>query len=889
MACAGGLIGCCRQWAAPWRFFGLLALVMSCALVSAGMAYAQAPSTKRSNWPNSPLRHTLKQKAANTEPSFTENLRGNVVAVGNTLETCPQNLSASRRHRGGRAGATEPCLNNNNNDENMVYVNVDSSGGWFDSSTATLTLPAGATVVKAFLYWAGDLSEGINRPTTNPPNFAAPGGDSVANNKLYTTVHMRVGSGSYSTIDATNPTRNGQWAHVASWYSQPGNDPGDAYQVRADVTPELSASLTRARRTRAGLESLPITVANVQAGKGYNRYAGWNLVVVWATPTAPWRDVTLFDGFDFVQVQGGQQLVVGPLNFTGFKTPASGKVDAQATVWATEGDRAITGDYLALGGLSSSCNGLTHQSDNAHPIDNFFNSSISNAGATVGGRTPAYDNQLGFDLSTLALPEGTIPNAATGASVCLGTVGDTYFFGGIAFSSLIQAPNLSITKTASTTHANPGEDVTYTSTVTNPSQRDPSDPLFGTPVNAAINLVVADPLPSGLDFAGFTANPGNVCGYNAATRTITCAVGTLSPDATFTFAYQASVAAVAAGSPSATLVNSACYLSNSADQPTVIFQGCADASVVVPPGPPVPADLGVVKTVSDTTVAPGGTVTWNIVATNHGPATSTGFVLADQLPAGVGFVSATASAPLSCTTPAVGASGSITCTAASVPATPAAGSSLTLTIVTTVNPTVLAGSVLLNITTVNGDQPEPVPDPHSNRDTAAALVVTPANPDPAPAPIPAPDPNGPPEPPHPDIRPPVPPRGDAGTRLRLRKVATPRSVPVGGKVFYALRVANIGEASALGIRVCDTPPAGVTIVSAPGFHRSGRSVCTTLSNLAVLAAKVFRLTGRVASGPPGNRINHATVTASDAPAAHASATTRVTPAPPSPPPPPGLG
>jgi uncharacterized repeat protein (TIGR01451 family) len=197
--------------------------------------------------------------------------------------------------------------------------------------------------------------------------------------------------------------------------------------------------------------------------------------------------------------------------------------------------------------------------------------------------------------------------------------------------------------------------------------------------------------------------------------------------------------------------------------------------------------------------------------------------------------------------------------------------------------------VLLNIATVNGDQPEPVPDPHSNRDTAAALVVTPVNPDPTPTPIPTPDPNGPPQPPHPDIRPPTPPIGAAGTRLALRKVATPRSVPVGGKVFYTLRVANIGEASALGVRVCDTPPAGVTIVSAPGFHHSGRSVCTTLPNLAVLAAKVFRLTARVASGPSGNRTNHATVTASDAPTAHASATTRVTPAPPPLAPPPGLG
>jgi uncharacterized repeat protein (TIGR01451 family) len=305
----------------------------------------------------------------------------------------------------------------------------------------------------------------------------------------------------------------------------------------------------------------------------------------------------------------------------------------------------------------------------------------------------------------------------------------------------------------------------------------------------------------------------------------------------------------------------------------------------VPPGPPVPADLGVVKTVSDSTVSPGDTVTWQIVATNYGPATSTGFILADQLPAGVSFVSATASAPLTCTTPPLGASGSITCTAASVPAKPAAGSSLTLTIVTTVNETATAGTVLLNIATVNGDQPEPVPDPHSNRDTAAALVTTPVIPDPAPGPIPTPEPNGPPEPPHPNIRPPAPPPGHAGTQLMLRKVATPRSVPAGGDVFYALRVANIGEASALGVRVCDSPPAGVTIVSAPGFHRSGLSVCTRLSRLGVLATKVLRLTARVASGSPGMRTNHATVTASNAPAAHASATTRVTPAAA----PPGLG
>src|SRR4029079_15220757 len=127
-------------------------------------------------------------------------------------------------------------------------------------------------------------------------------------------------------------------------------------------------------------------------------------------------------------------------------------------------------------------------------------------------------------------------------------------------------------------------------------------------------------------------------------------------------------------SASAPLVNAACYRSNSEDQPDVAFSGCDEDTIVVPPKAEV--DLGVVKTVSDELVAPGATLTWRVVGTNQGPGTSTGFVLADQLPAGGGFVSASATTPLSCSTPAVGSSGAVTCTAPSVPAKPADGSSL---------------------------------------------------------------------------------------------------------------------------------------------------------------------------------------------------------------------
>ena len=50
---------------------------------------------------------------------------------------------------------------------------------------------------------------------------------------------------------------------------------------------------------------------------------------------------------------------------------------------------------------------------------------ISAGGVDLGGRSPQYS------LATLNLPEGTIANGATGASVCLDRVGDTYFFGGL--------------------------------------------------------------------------------------------------------------------------------------------------------------------------------------------------------------------------------------------------------------------------------------------------------------------------------------------------------------------------------------------------------------------------------------------------------------------------
>ena len=145
----------------------------------------------------------------------------------------------------------------------MRYINADPDGH-FNSSTATLTMPAGARVVRAYLYWGADLARGVDNrndaadgaPGGEIPDDPATPGSNPGTNTKWTTAKLRVGSRPYVTVDATDPARDGQWSGVASWYSQPGNRPGFAYQVRANVTQEIrdAAARARRRRTRTGRE-----------------------------------------------------------------------------------------------------------------------------------------------------------------------------------------------------------------------------------------------------------------------------------------------------------------------------------------------------------------------------------------------------------------------------------------------------------------------------------------------------------------------------------------------------------------------------------------------------------------------------------------------------------
>ena len=119
------------------------------------------------------------------------------------------------------------------------------------------------------------------------------------------------------------------------------------------------------------------------------------------------------------------------------------------------------------------------------------------------------------------------------------------------------------------------------------------------------------------------------------------------------------------------------------------------------------ADLGIVKTVNNPTPNVGFNVVFTLVATNHGPAAATGVAVMDPLPSGYEFVSANP-APAYNSTSGAWTIGNL-----------ANGATSTLEITAKV----LASGSYLNVATIGGDQPDPVPG--NDTDDAATTPVPP--------------------------------------------------------------------------------------------------------------------------------------------------------------------
>ncbi len=658
---------------------------------------------------------------------YSQNIRGNIALVGNTLETCPSSGDATCP---AARSATASGANNDDNNHNMVLVDADSNAGTFDSSSATVSIPATATVRFAGLYWGSDLTAGTN-------------GAAAANSALRNTVSFRApGASAYASLTADTVDDLVPGAGNTSQY----------YQGFKDVT-----SLVQA----AGNGSY--SVANVQAGTGQNRYAGWSLVIAYADATDLGRNLTVFDGFNFVDTT--QPTLTVPIS--GFRTPPAGTVTTNMGVVAYEGDFSLTPDAFSLNGAAVG--------DSGNPVNNFFNSSIMNLGTRFSAKAPDYVNQMGYDSDIVAT--NALGNGASSASITLTTSNDRYLPGVVTFATLLYAPILdqTLTKTVSDITQPgiyaPGDTVQYTISATNTGNDDAQPVTLTDPLPSAVTYVPGSlQITGGANVGPLTDASGDDQGEytSSGTPKITVRLGTgatsaiggkISPTQSFAIRFRAVLGPLSNG----TAVGNVASLAY-ADP---LFPGNPLGSATYPNTVAVIKAPDFAITTSHTSsFTRGANASYTLDVSNVGDLASTGGpTVTDTLPAGLVPGSATG-AGWSCST----ASQTVTCThAASVAAQTALG---TITVPVAVGES--AASSLTNTGAVSNSS-----DTHPANDSSDDTTTI-----------------------------------NSSSDLSSQITATPGPYQTGQAITYTVTITNTGPSTASAVSLSDAIPATATLQSA---------------------------------------------------------------------------
>ncbi|MDR1798705.1 MAG: DUF11 domain-containing protein [Bifidobacteriaceae bacterium] len=621
------------------------------------------------------ITHAPSATAASTVPfaqRFQTNANGAIISIGNNLMTCHMSVSNCAAARAGEAIA--------NNYYMMDHLDADSDASTFNSSASTLALPDGAQVLWAGLYWGARLRAGTN-------------GQAASGNR--SQMQLKVpGASSYQTI-------------VSAQEYGPNTSSSQAYQEFADVTALVQ-----------GAGNGSYWGANVVAATGADRYAGWALTVVYQAPGLPLRNLTVFDGFEYISSGSTQTITV-----SGFQAPTSGQVDTQLTMVAYEGDLPTSGDYTKFN--------ATQLATAISPGSNFFNSTNDMNGTSVTSRIPADRNMLGFDIKNLGA-SGAVQNGDTSATFTFSSNGDVYFPGVLGMAINLYAPDFTAsTKTVtnlsgSTGTAQPGDTLQYTIAYANTGQ------------DAADGVVSSDVLPPGVDYIygslvllsspdPCVATPAHISDYgssygyyDAATRKVSlnlggdkaesnCGTATanrpttwnaasahggqLQPGDTQYYQFQVKVLPAAGGT----------VLSNIASLDYTTDTTHLTARYDTPPAQITVArlaDVSINKSMSPSPAIAGQPGTTTLTVTNHGPNTAVNVVVTDSIPATYAATEVTSSTGSTCTLPAT--TQPVTCAIGDL----ASGDSATVTIKGRPDPSTTA-TTLTNIAQVNTDSVDP--------------------------------------------------------------------------------------------------------------------------------------------------------------------------------------
>ena len=184
------------------------------------------------------------------------------------------------------------------------------------------------------------------------------------------------------------------------------------------------------------------------------------------------------------------------------------------------------------------------------------------------------------------------------------------------------------------------------------------------------------------------------------------------------------------------------------------------------------ADVSVTKTASPNPAPAGADILYTVVVRNNGPEVATGVILNDLPSAVTAFISIDAPG-WSVATPAVGATGNISCRNPAIQP----GISSTITITMRLSPNLPAGSLFSNVVNVGGDFTDP--NPNNNAVTQTTAVSTAAG------------------------------RADLAVSIS----DSPDPVASGRRVNYTITVNNLGPNAANDVSIITSLPRNTTLAS----------------------------------------------------------------------------
>ncbi len=378
---------------------------------------------------------------------YTTDARGKMVMVANNIITTKKKSSGGNvnyaRVPPSCPGSGELCKND---DQNNTNIDIDGDAATFNSSGATLTLPTCHSILYAALYWGAGIT--INQGS----NGALPLRSTGWNNVLVKAPGRAYQSVTATTIDTMKSVFHG-------------------YQAFADITQLV-------RDAGAGM----YTIANVKcdtvnaSGTALvNAFGGWTLMVIYADPSQPLRNFTIFDGLSIIGNSSG--INSRDIKIKGFKSPPSGNISATLGMVVYDGDRGEKDGFFVKRNAADVFTNQTATAESAKALanaDDAWNSSITDTGSLVTTRMPAHQNTYGYDAHMFRLNNTLnryLRNNEDSAVVRISTSSEGYVLGLVTSEIDTYYPELILENAVEAVHPAaylfPGDTLQITSTVRN--------------------------------------------------------------------------------------------------------------------------------------------------------------------------------------------------------------------------------------------------------------------------------------------------------------------------------------------------------------------------------------------------------------------------------------